>query len=251
MLRGIYISTTAMMTGRKRMDMVTNNLTNVDTTGYKKDIFVAQSFRDVMLSRLHDPKITSSVPEIGLLNYGVHIDMIRTDFSQGPLEVTDRRADIALEGDGFFVVDTPEGERFTRAGNFYVNMLGFLVNGDGYQVMGENGAIFVENDDFAVNRSGDISNEAGFIDTLRIVAFEDLETLRKAGHNLYTSTAEPTAADGNGYAVLQGMLEGSNVDSAREMADMINLYRSYEANSRILRMADETLGRAMNNIASV
>ena len=124
MLRSLYIASTGMLAQREKMDIATNNIVNVDTTGYKKDTLITRSFKDMMIQSMNGQ-------DIGPLNTGIHVDDVRTSFDQGSMEQTDRLTDVALEGDGFFVVNTAAGIRYTRDGAFAVSSDGYLVNSEG------------------------------------------------------------------------------------------------------------------------
>lgn len=252
MLRGLYIAGTGMILQRQRMNVVTNNLTNVETTGYKKDGVAPQSFEDVMISRLRDyPSLEGN--QVGPLTYGAYSDEVYTDFTQGPLEQSYRMEDLALEGEGFFVVNTPNGVRYTRAGDFFVNPNGYLVTQDGNYVLSTNNTpLLVGQGDFAVAQDGTVTNAGGVrVGQLRLVNFANTDNLRKDGNNLYTVVNNEAALPANNVSVRQGYLENSNVDTAREMVDMMEIYRSYEINQRIVRMTDETLGKAVSEIGRV
>ncbi len=251
MLRSLYTAGTAMLTQSRRMDVISNNLTNVETRGYRADTLVSQSFRDMLISRISDPNIYQNT-RIGDHNTGIHIDRVYTSFTPGPLEETGLPTDMALPGDGFFVVNTPEGERYTRSGNFNVDAAGNLVTPLGHPVMGLGGPIHVGSAAFTVSPGGVISVDEVAVDTVRTVTFPDNNGLRKDKDNLFFTFDEAANAPVNTpMEVRQGFLEGSNVDTAREMVDMISVYRSYEINQRVLRMVDESLGRAVNDIAKV
>jgi flagellar basal-body rod protein FlgF len=144
MLRSLYIASTGMLAQREKMDIVTNNIVNVDTTGYKKDTLISKSFKDMMIQSMNGT-------DIGNLNTGIHVDDVVTSFDQGVLEQTDRLSDVALEGDGFFVVNTQDGIRYTRDGAFAVTSNGYLVNSEGNYVQGTNGNIYVGSGDFAID----------------------------------------------------------------------------------------------------
>jgi len=232
------------------MENITNNITNAESSGYKKEYFVAHSFDEVLTRRINDtheerPYIRSRM--VGPLNLGTQVDQLYIDFSQGALEGTELNTDLALVGDAFFVVETADGERYTKAGHFYVNVDGFLTDGEGNFVLGNNGPINVGGLNFSVDQSGNVFTEAGYVDTLRVVSFEDNGTLRRQGSSLYFATEAPLAAP-NPYTIAQGFLEMSNIDIGREMVDMLAMYRTYETNQRMITMIDETLGRAVNDI---
>ena len=251
MLRSLYTAGTAMLTQSRQMDIISNNLTNVETDGFKADNLVSQSFRDMLISRISDPYVYRK-SEVGPHNTGIHIDRIYTSFTQGPLQDTGLGTDFALAGDGFFVIDTQEGERYTRAGGFNVDSAGNLVTPLGRYVMGYNGPIRVGQDEFSVSVDGVVTVDGAVVGRLRIVTFPDNGALRKSKDSLfYNIDPEGNAPVDSNVEVRQGLLEASNVDETREMVQMITVYRSYEANQRILRMLDESLGRAVNDIAKV
>jgi flagellar basal-body rod protein FlgG len=245
MLRSLYISASGMLAQRRTMDVLANNLANLDTPAFKRDSLMTRSFADVLLSRINDPAGNNGA--IGPLNWGVHPDVISTDFTEGPLESTGRAADMALAGDGFFVVETPQGLRYTRSGNFQVNAAGYLCTPEGYYVRGTNGRIHVGGPDFSVDLAGNIASAGGNY-RLQIVRFNDNTALRKEGNNLFSGPAVAALSDAE---VLQGYLEGSNVDLSTEMVNMITVSRNYEANQRMISMIDGTLQKAVNEVGRV
>jgi flagellar basal-body rod protein FlgF len=245
MLRSLYISTSGMLAQRRVMDVLTNNLANVETAGFKRDSLMTQSFSDVLLSRINDPEGNDG--PIGFSNWGVHPDEIATDFSEGSLIWTGRAADIALSGDGFFVVETPQGLRYTRSGNFQVDSAGFLCTNEGYHLRGTAGRIHVGSQDFSVDMQGNVASPGGAY-RLQVVRFADNTVLRKEGDNLYAGPAVAALAD---CEVLQGYLEGSNVDLSSEMVNMITVSRNYEANQRMVSMLNDTLQKTVNEVGRV
>lgn len=251
MIRSFYIAATAMATQTDRMDILTNNLTNVDTTGYKKDKLISRSFSDVLMERLNDPYVISATNQIGMQNNGIHIDEVITDFSQSGFEETARPSDLALEGAGFFVVETPEGNMYTRDGNFFVNADGDLVNADGHYVAGTNGRIRVGVGEFAINGAGEVIVDGNIVNKVRLAAFDDLTGLRKNADNLYTNYTNQPVRTPAETAVKQGYLETSNVDTAEEMVRMMELTRSFSFNQRVLSMLDQSLDKTVNEVGRV
>jgi len=250
MVRGFYIAGTGMMLQRRQMEIVTNNIVNAETTGYKKDIVVSRTFDDVLIERIQDrpPTLQNSYNRVGPLNFGTRVDTLHVDFAQGNLEQTDNPGDIALAGGGFFAVQTPQGLRYTRNSAWGVNSDGYLVNSDGHFLMGQNGPLNVgSSGDFSISQRGQVIAGGVWTDNVRVVDFADRSQLRKIGHNLYDTEAAPVELQGD-YEVLQGFLESSNVEIAREMVDMITTYRTYETNQRMLTMVDEIVGKAVNEI---
>jgi len=242
------------------MENITNNITNAETSGYKKEYFMAHSFDEVLTRRVNDYSRRDRYGmiddggqrevlgrRVGPLNLGTQVDHLHIDFSMGALEGTERPNDLALIGDAFFVIQTDAGERYTKAGHFFLNNEGFLIDGDGNFLLGNNGPINVGGLNFRVDSSGNVFTEAGQIDTIRVVSFEDNTTLRRQGSNYYLATVPPQAAP-NDYTIAQGFLEMSNIDIGREMVDMLTMYRTYETNQRMVTMIDEINGKAANEI---
>ena len=250
MVRGQYIAGTGMLLQRRLMETITNNISNADTTGYKKEHLVSHTFDDVLIERINDPHVLRQTRRVGPLEFGTQVDQLYVNYEEGNLEGTERKTDMALVGDAFFVVGTPAGERYTKSGAFYIDNAGYLVDGEGNFLLGENGPIYVGGMNFTVDTSGGVRLGDGggeYADMIRVVSFEDNGELRKQGSNLYFSLTAPKAVP-NQYRIAQGFLEGSNVDIGREMVDMLTVYRTYETNQRILTMIDETVGRAVNEI---
>lgn len=246
MLRGLYTAAGAMINQRQRMDVLTNNLANLETPGYKKDYVSSRSFDDVLVYSMNNPD--SKVYTVGPLTYGSHLDEVTTSFAQGTPEQTDQNTDLALLGDGFFVVETAAGLRYTRAGNFQVNVAGYLCTADGNYVRSTaGGRVYVGGTNFTVASDGTVTSAYGS-SRLQIVSFADAKTLQKAGGNLYSSTVAPTASTAS---VLQGSLEVSNVDMAQEVVNMIEVQRNYEINQRIVNMFNDSLQKTVNEVGKV
>ncbi len=251
MLRAMYTAGTAMITQTRRMDVITNDVSNVETKGFKTDNLVTRSFRDMIIDRINDPSIYVK-DRVGNHNTGIHVDQVFTDFTQGSFETTYVNTDLALEGDGFFVIQTNDGERYTRTGTFNVDSMGRLVTPRGDFVMGQSGIINVGSDDFQVGLNGAVTVNGNVIDTIRTVAFPSNADLRKQGDNLFFNyNPEGNAPVAANAQIRQGTLENSNVDSAREIVNMIECQRNYDANQRVLRMIDESLGKTVTQIARV
>jgi len=237
-----------MLLQRRRMETITNNIVNAETTGYKKEFNVSHSFDEVLTRRVNDSPSRAVLGRmVGPLNLGTQVDQLYIDFEMGSMDGTERPTDLTLIGDAFFIVQTADGERYTKAGHFYLDSEGFLIDGEGNYLLGQNGPINVGGLNFRVDSGGNVYNEAGFIDTIRVASFEDNHTLRRQGSNLFFATEPPLAAP-NPYEIAQGFLEMSNVDIGREMVDMLAMYRSYETNQRMITMIDETVGRAVSEI---
>jgi len=248
MVRGLYTSALGMMTQMQRMDVVSNNIANADTTGYKKDQVAAQSFTETLMRRINDPgmRLFKDFP-IGTLSHGVFIDDIYTDFSSGALKQTNGDLDAAIMGQGFFTVTVDGRTLYTRDGSFSRLADGTLVTMDGGKVQGEDGDIVLPDGFIDIDEQGRVMVNNEYIDTLKLVDFADKHTLRKQQDNYYSATSQqPGAFTGQ---VAQGYLESSNANAVKEMVEMIALSRAYETNSRMITVHDQTMGRAVNDIA--
>lgn len=258
MIRGLYTSGYSMLTLNRKMDTVANNMANVNTNGFKKDTVVYEEFSDVLAKRFFDSgNIPSGRPaNIGNMTLFNDIAQIHTDYTQGNLENTQLKTDLAVSNDdgAFFCVAVPENntfrEYYTRDGSFKLDQNGRLITKDGYAVMGNNGAITLKGSDFTVTDKGQIIQDGVAVDTIKIRKFNNLESLRKYGMNLVTATNESQDAAFNG-TIQQGFVERSNVDSVKEMVDMITVMRAYESNQKLIQYQDSTLEKAVNEVGRI
>lgn len=248
MIRGLYTAGTAMLSQMKKMDVITNNLSNINTNGFKEDNLLSRSFNELLIERIHDdPSVIYKTRDVGPLGTGIHIDQVFTNFASGAPVETGCMTDLSITGEGFFVISIPDGERYTRDGAFQIDGAGRLTTKAGNPVMGENGEIYLGNSEFNVNSNGEIYVDGSFIDKLRILNFGN-DDLRKEGNNLYMNFNPQNQGTASDSFVSQGFLEGSNVDPVKGMVKMIEVYRNYESNQKIIKMLDETLGKAVNEI---
>lgn len=252
MIRGLYTSAVGMTTQMRKMDVVTNNIANADTTGFKRDGVITQTFEERLFHRLDGGSVGGMNPSVGSMAMGVGVDDLWTDFSIGALRETGGTLDLTLSDTGFFVVNSVDSagnvtERLTRNGAFTLSPGNTLMTIGGDIVMGENGPIQIPNGEIYIDARGDIFSNEVFVDRIAVVDFENRESLRKFGHNLFFTTEESVPMPFTG-SVLQGFLEGSNVSSINEMVDMITLSRLFETNQRMINIHDTTLQRAVNDI---
>lgn len=242
MLKGIAAAASGMLPQMKRQEVITNNLANAGTSGFKRDrLFVQQLDR----ARAGDTQSVADWQTPNLL--GVQID-----FSAGPMDRTGNPYDLALAGDGFFVVSTPDGERYTRNGHFNLSDQGVLTTADGNPVMGEGGEIRLPADDATVSSDGSISVDGRTVGKLRIARFADPNVLVRAGSSLFAvGTAGVGPEDMENPAVQQGVLESSNVNTIEEMVSMITTFRFYEADQKAVQMQDSAQGRVVNELGRI
>ena len=258
MIRGLYTSGWSMLAIEKKMDIITNNMANVNTTAYKKDMVVFESFPEVLTKRINDTKSRLSPDgSVGNMQLGSDVGEVFTYYNQGQLLKTDNKLDMALrDSDSAFFTITgtdPNGnekEYYTRDGAFAIGADNLLVTKEGYIVQGVNGPIQLNGDSFSIMQDGTIVQDDEAVDTLLIKEFTDTGTLRKSGNNLIEKTDQTEEGTFSG-TVQQGYLELSNVNIVKEMIDMITVTRAYEANQKILQAQDGTLEKAVNEVGAL
>lgn len=348
MNRGLYISATSLIANQKKLDILSNNLANVNTTGFKKDISLVETFPEKLLSKINDrdtglrvtgrnaityetdgqvhtartdngyfvintPNGNSYVKEvrftvdeegylrtyyrdnredlntdyenfvanregnplqgqvgdieellqgniyypdshvIGTMNAGVNFQKVVTDFTAGNIVETGGTYDLALDESGFFKVTGEDGNTYyTRDGSFSTNAEGALITASGELVQGIDGPIYIDGKEVLIRNDGSVIVDGNVVGFLDVVDIDNREFLRKVGDSLY-EMAEGVESEEIPYEgeVIQGYLEGSNVNTIQEMVDMITLLREFESGQKIIRMQDEILQKASNEIGRV
>jgi flagellar basal-body rod protein FlgF len=241
MIKSIHTSGAGMEPMMTRLEVIANNLANMNTTGYKRDEVFMQLVKDAALLQAQGKGDLSEV----------QVERI-TDFSDGSLNPTNNPLDVAVQGRGFFVVDTPQGLRYTRNGNFTLTSSGTLVTAQGDPVMGVNGRIQLpdlqnlKRGQIVISESGEIDVDNRSIARLRVVDFGAGTGLTKQTSSLFVAPAGVLPSDirEDSVQIRQGFLEGSNVEGLEEMIAMIELTRNFESNQRIIQAEDGTLERA-------
>jgi flagellar basal-body rod protein FlgG len=256
---GLYIAASGMDSALIRQNVIANNLANVQTVGFKQNREVDLAFPTYLIARLHDQRMnvldgTAEIrPNIGVMGGGVIPQEIATDYSQGSHLETKSPLDFALNGSGFFSVLKPDGKTLlTRDGSFSLDANGRLVTKDGLPVLGHNGEIFIDGNEVTADQEGNISVDGKALDQLLTVKVQNVDQLTKVGHSLFEMTPK-TKVDmaPEGIQVQQGFLEQSNVNSITEMVNMIDTYRSYELNSRIISTYDHLGEEAATEIGTL
>jgi flagellar basal-body rod protein FlgF len=224
--RGLYIAASGMVAEQMRQDQIANDLANASTPGYKADTVTQRSFGDLLLSN------STTGQAVGPLALGVQANAMTTDVTPQPLRETGEPLDLAIAGDGWFAVRTGQGTRYTRDGQFSASAQGTLVDAQGDEVLGRNGQ------PLSVDAQGHVDPTAVGVFALTGVA--------KQGDNLYTGTPSGT---GTG-TVRSGALEGSGVDPAHTMVDMIASFRAFEAGQKAIQTIDDSLHKTATQVAS-
>lgn len=257
MVKGLYTAYTGMINEQNRMDVLTNNLANSDTNGFKKEGATSQAFDSLLALKIKDRSENPNLAHpIGIANLGVKVGENYTDYSQGAFKVTDRTYDVALSGEGFFNIEytNKAGETstmYTRDGAFVINTQGYLVNKDGDYVLGQNGRISLDpTQDVAIDTQGNISQNGARVAQIKLTDFQDYNYIEHFGENYYRpvegATEKAATATTN-----QGYIETSNVQVVQEMVEMISVSRQYESNQRLITTIDGTLQIVSNQLGKV
>jgi len=243
MIRGIYTNAAAMNSQLLKQEVTANNLANANTTGFKKE----GVFRKYLVD--HDTILRQNATDFKNLE---DVDAVIINFQQGELYPTSNPLDTAIEGDGFFVIQTLRGVRYTRNGNFQLDQDGFLVTGNGYPVLGSEGLIQLEGQNVFIGDDGTITVDEELVDVLQIVDFPKPYRLNKIGDGLFEAE-EGTAFQLNTdrFRLRQGYLEQANVEIIEEMVNLIQTARDFETNQKSITMQDTTLDRAVNDVGRV
>jgi flagellar basal body rod protein FlgG len=230
MIRGFYTALSGIVSSMTRQAVVADNIANVNTVGFKASRTVQDDFELQIMN--------SMGPELGLLGTGAVPTGLKVDISQGPLQITGVQSDLAVEGDGLFVVRTGGGVAYTRAGDFQVDVTGTLVTEQGYPVLDTAGHTIQPGQAFTVASDGTIVQTG---QRIALVGWPPGGVTR-LGQNLYSAGGALTPATGS---IKQGTLEASNTDLALEMTDLISLQRNFQMSSRALSLQDGTIADAV------
>lgn len=256
MIRGFYTSVSGLITLQNEQEVTSNNIANAENTGYKKRDLTKSSFEDVMISnrqKLVGDKYVRN--DLGTLNLGVKANDVTTSFTQGAFKASDSMTDFAIDGRGFFVAQNGNQEVYTRDGNFKVNNAGYLITNDGSQVLGINNTtgakepIYIGSSKFSLDGDNNVNIDGvGAADKLLTADFQDYKTLQPLGDN-YISTTNPLY--NAKVSVRQNFLEASNVDPSAELVKLMEIKRQFETNQKFVKMEDETVQKAANEIGRV
>lgn len=258
MLRGYYTAASGIVTQEKRLNAYANNITNVSTAGYKKDNMVSGVFGEHLAVRMNAYQNMPHNP-IGPGVFMQVIDEKYTDYSQGTFEFTQRPMDLAIQGDGFFVIGKEDGEYLTRDGQFSLDDEGFLILPGFGRVMGENGELQIGTSSFTVDGGGYIwvyppdmeeGDEPIQLDRFLIVNPDEDTLIDKAQDSLYFSESY-SAVSFDATRILQGNLERSNVNMAEEMTRVMASQRALQSCSQIVRMYDDLADKITQQVARV
>lgn len=258
MVKGLYTAYTGMLNEQNRMDIMTNNLANASTVGYKKEGSTSQSFDDVLTVKIKDQSVgMRNAQKIGIKNPGVKIGENYTDYSQGSFRITGNTYDLALSGEGFFAIEftNKAGEtdtKYTRAGQFTLNKDGYLVTEEGDYVLDTQNRRIRLNTliDSSITDDGTIYQNDQAVAKIQVTDFADYDYLEKYGETYYQPIQGAQTIASNAQ-VKSGYLEMANVQIVSEMVNLISITRAYESNQKVVQTIDDTLDVAVNQIGRV
>jgi flagellar basal-body rod protein FlgF len=241
--RGLFIAASGMLAAQIRQDVIANNLANATNPGFKGEVLSQVAFGDLLLSN------TLTGEQIGPLSAGTLVTDIKPNLTNNGFRWTQNTLDLAIGGNGFFAVQTSQGVRYTRNGAFTTDAEGFITTAQGDRVLGKNGQpINVSGGErVSIARNGDVHVGNRLVGSVAVIALKP-DSLHKEGDNYLTGTIDAGAKVG---MVAQGALESSNVNTVKEMVALIENMREFEADQKMIRAIDDTLGGAVNQVGRV
>ena len=247
MMRGFYNLTSGMLSQGRRLDVVANNMTNIATAGFKAEHYTDRTFDEVMVTRIGN-KIKT--PYQTMETYQSHIlapDQLYTDYSQGAPEETNLPLDFAIQGEGFFAIDTGDGVAYTRAGSFTLDNEGYLCLSELGRVLDPEGnPIQLPTDKLTADRQGNLTTEDGdYLGTLGVYVFEDNQALERTPYGLFLGDGAQAADE---TTILHKWVERSNVDMVKEMVKMISTQRALQSAAQMSKIYDQVIKRVVNDI---
>jgi flagellar basal-body rod protein FlgG len=263
MFTGLYASAAGMLAEMKNMDVISNNIANINTSGFKKDTSIFRTFYDDAVNSYNTPQTSlGTIIQNRDTNSLPVIEKTVVDFNDGVIKETGSILDIAIQGDGLFELQGTDGSTlYTRAGSFKLNSNGEVVTATGHKLMGEVGVIRLpENTEGSITANLNIDEEgnvtigeAGILDKVSIFKFVDNSKLKKVGHSLFTNSERANVSDELFDGTIhQGYIEISNVNPVEEMANMITTSRTFDAYHRIIRaIMDDTTDKTINLVGRI
>jgi flagellar basal-body rod protein FlgF len=234
------------MAANRAMEVIANNLANLSTPAFKRESIEFEQYVVPVPATEAEPGDTVNVSFV--FDRGV-----ARDLSEGRFEQTGSALDMSIAGSGYFVVQTPQGERYTRNGHFKLDDQGRLVTDDGFEVQSDGGAITLQpqEGDLRVGNDGTLSTDLQTLGKLRVVTFADERALKKSGASLYQAADGQTAQAVPQPRVRQGLIERSNVEPVIEISRMIELMRAYQASADLTKSGEDLLKQAIEKIGSI
>jgi len=258
MIRGMYAAANGAMVAEADVDTIANNLANVSTTAFKKTLLQVQANPTMDIARIqNDPSTTpgqgvngTSVSQsVGALGTGAVVYDTPVELSQGTMQKTSNPLDVAIQGNAFFTIQTPNGIRYTRDGAFIKSSDGTLTTHDGNPVLGNNGPITLPDGKVTIATDGTISVDGSSVDQLQLHTFTQISHLHPEGTNLFVDSGAGVAPTDNS-TVVQGSLENSNGDVVSSIVDLITAQRWFEMNQKAIQTEDQATAQAIQNVGN-
>ena len=277
MFKGFYTAASGMIAQQRRTEMLTNNLANAETVGYKEDTASVRAFPEMLLQSYESEKIpvensfnVRKTRDVGAIHTGVYVQEMIPSFAQGGVKETENSTDFALvdgqlpidagsgaAGTVLFMVESANGTLYTRNGNFTLDGSGYLMTTSGQYILDEDGGrIQLGSENFTVTPEGYIAENGQEIARLGIAFSANPQgELVKEGDGLYRlndgELASAYEMDNVSFTIRQGAIEQSNVDSSKTMTELMTAYRTFEANQKIIQAYDKSMEQAVNEIGRV
>ena len=247
MENAFLVGLSQQMAANRAMEVIANNLANLSTPAFKRESIRFEQYVVPV------PATEAETEQGDTVNVSFVFDRgVARDLSEGRFEQTGSMLDMSIAGAGYFVVQTPQGERYTRNGHFKLDEQGRLVTGDGYQVQSDGGAITLQpqEGDLRVGTDGTLSTDLQILGKLRVVTFGDERALKKTGASLYEADGQ-VAQTVPQARVNQGIVERSNVEPVIEISRMIELMRAYQASADLTKSGEDLLKQAIEKIGAI
>lgn len=243
MVKGLYTASEGMKAGLRKQEVLSNNIANVNTTGFKQSELFSRAYVDYTVNDLRKP----------FVNDQHTIDEVAVDYRPGPMVQTGNPLDIAIEGDAYFTVQTADKSlHYTRSGAFTIDADGQLATLHGEKVVSETGNnIDVHGKSVHIGEGGEVVVDGKIVNQLKLASFERPSYLLKQGYNLFDRTERTMDTPLSQVKLKAGHLEGSNVNPVETMVKMIAGFRNYEADEKALQAADQTLNKAVNEVGRI
>jgi flagellar basal-body rod protein FlgF len=241
---GMYLAAAGALVQHLRLEVLANNVANINTIGYKRD-------RSIFRIPEENGSQTFETSIEGIQSLSPYAPPFSTviDFSQGAIRKTGNPLDVAINGNGFFSVQTPTGVQYTRQGGFTLDSQGKLTTSDGFPVMGEGGEITLEEGVVEIDTQGSVLVDGDEVARLQITDFSNPETLKKAGNSRFVETELSVVGQRPENTTLsQGYLETANVNPVLAMTEMIETSRAFEAYQKVIHSADEATSKSINDV---
>ncbi len=241
---GMYSALSGNLSAMRRMDIISNNLANANTPGFKKD---KMQFEGLLAGNQNPP----AVPQGSTADPILQKENVYIDYAQGPMNQTGNPFDISIDGDGFFEVSTPDGPAYTRQGNFRMSADGTLVTADGFPVMGQGGPIQIQGSKVEIDATGAVTVDGTPAGIIKLVDFPKPYNLTRTSSASFVPANPQVIPQASKGEVRQGQLEGSNVEAISEMVQMIENSRYFDACQRVVRGFDDIAAKATNDLGRV